>query len=100
MKKLLMPALLATVLLRTVHGQILVANFANGTVGECTTSGTTLNASFISGLSEPMGIAISGNYLFISEQGKNRIAEYTTSRKLVNASMMYVLYRQSVVTST
>jgi hypothetical protein len=39
-------------------GSIFVTNFSAGTIGEYTTSGATVNASLITGLSEPFGIAI------------------------------------------
>lgn len=38
---------------------IYVANYGNDTIGEYTTSGATVNASLVTGLVSPMGIAIS-----------------------------------------
>jgi hypothetical protein len=38
---------------------LFVANYGNGTVGEYTISGATVNTSLISGLNGPLGIAIS-----------------------------------------
>ena len=46
---------------------IFVTNFGNDTIGEYTTSGTTVNASLISGLSSPEGIAVSGSDLFVAQ---------------------------------
>ena len=37
----------------TVSGQIYVANYGSGTIGEYTTAGATVNASLVSGLNEP-----------------------------------------------
>lgn len=88
MKALFAILVLVTALCRSVQGQILVVNFANGTVGEYSTTGTAINSSFISGLDQPMGIAISGDDLFISEQGNGNIAEYTTSGTLVNPTLI------------
>lgn len=52
---------------------------STGVVGEYTTSGATVNASFLSGLSGPTGIAVSGSNLFITNPGAGTIGEYTTS---------------------
>jgi hypothetical protein len=46
--------------LLSATGLIFVTNTGNGTVGEYTTSGKTVNASLISGLSNPSAIAVSG----------------------------------------
>jgi uncharacterized delta-60 repeat protein len=68
--------------------QIFVTNAGLGTVGEYTTSGATVNASLISGLSTPEGIAAVGSDLFVVNQGTNSIGEYTTSGATVNASLI------------
>ena len=39
-------------------GDIFVANNGNGTIGEYTTSGATVNPSLISGLNGPFGLAV------------------------------------------
>jgi hypothetical protein len=57
-----------------------------GFVGEYTTSGATVNASLISGLSDPQGLAISGNDLFVTSG--DTIGEYTLSGAVVNASLI------------
>ena len=38
----------------------------DGTIGEYTTSGATVNASLVSGLNYPYGIAVSGSNLFVT----------------------------------
>ena len=38
----------------------------NGTIGEYTTSGAVVNASLVSGLNYPFGIAVSGSNLFVA----------------------------------
>ncbi|MGH7989610.1 MAG: hypothetical protein ACREDS_05360, partial [Limisphaerales bacterium] len=63
-------------------------NEFGGTVGEYTTSGATINASLISGLSEPCSIAVSGTNLFVSDLDTGTVGEYTTSGATVNASLI------------
>ena len=72
-------------------GQIYVANSANGTIGEYTLSGQTINVSFITGLSSPTGMAVSGGYLYVAQENGN-IRKYTTSGTLVNAALVTGLY--------
>jgi hypothetical protein len=67
---------------------LFVTNTANGTIGEYTTSGATVNASLVSGLNSPIGIAVSGSDLFVTNQGSGTIGEYTTSGTTVNASLV------------
>jgi hypothetical protein len=47
-----------------------------------------VNASLISGLSEPQGIAVAGSDLFVANLGATTIGEYTTSGATVNASFI------------
>ena len=63
----------------------------SGTIGEYTTSGATVNAALITGLVHPWGIALSGGYLFVANQGNGLIENgtiglYTTSGATVNAA--------------
>lgn len=51
-------------------------------------NGHTVNASLISGLSSPEGIAFSGNDIFVANDGNGTIGEYTTSGATVNASLI------------
>ncbi len=80
----------AAVLPGTASGQIFVAS--GNTIGEYTTSGATINASLIPGLSFPMAIAISGSDLFVARSGyegnTTTIGEYTTSGATVNATLV------------
>jgi hypothetical protein len=57
-----------------------------GTIGEYTTSGATVNASLVSGLSNPIGIAVSGPDLFVANSAAGAIGEYTTSGATVARS--------------
>jgi uncharacterized delta-60 repeat protein len=66
---------------------LFIVNFTSGTIGEYTTSGATVNASLISGLSDPQGIAIAGSDLFVTSPSSGTISEYTTSGATVNASL-------------
>jgi hypothetical protein len=66
--------------------QIFVTNGVNGTVGEYTTSGATVDPALISGLSQPFGIAVSGGNLFVTNFLTGTIGEYTTSGATVNPS--------------
>jgi hypothetical protein len=80
------------------RGQIYVTNFNDGTMGEYTTSGATVNANLISGLNGPVSIAISGANVFVLNYGtyingnynpaSGSIGEYTTSGATVNAALI------------
>ena len=50
-------------------GDIYVTNYGTGTIGEYTTSGGTVNARLVSGLSQPEGIAVSGSNVFVTSFG-------------------------------
>jgi hypothetical protein len=67
---------------------LFVTNSQTNTIGEYTTSGTTVNASLVSGLNFPAGIAVSGSDLFVTNHGGGSIGEYTTSGATVNASLV------------
>jgi hypothetical protein len=73
----------------TADSQIFVANWLSGTIGEYTLSGATVNAALISGLSEPIGLALDGKgNLFVANVSSGTIGEYTTSGLTVNASLI------------
>jgi hypothetical protein len=67
---------------------IYVVNVANNTIGEHGQDGSTVNASLISGLDVPEGIAILGNDLFVANWSSGTIGEYTTSGATVNAALI------------
>ncbi len=55
-----------------------VANYANNTIGEYTDSGSSVNASLITGLDGPVGLAISGNDLFVANSKPSHKPESLT----------------------
>jgi len=84
----------------TRGGTLFETNYAgdgsgSGTIGEYTTSGTPVNASLITGLTGPSGIAVSGSNLFVANFGNATIGEYTTSGTTVNASLITGLVEPS-----
>src|SRR5438045_1413613 len=62
----------------------------SGIVGEYNpTTGRPINASFISALNTPSGLAFSGNNLLVADTGNNRVSEYdATTGALINASFI------------
>jgi hypothetical protein len=77
----------------TIEGQNLYVasigqGIATGTIGEYGLDGSTFNASLFSGLHIPWGIAISGNDLYVVNNGGTTIGEYTTAGATVNASLI------------
>jgi len=76
--------------LPAVHGQLFVTNWNSGTVGEYTTTGETVNAALISGLSYPQAIVVSGGNLFITDFNQNNgtVGEYTTAGDPVNDALV------------
>src|ERR1043166_8588318 len=73
--------LLTTLLAGQVQAQIFEANYnsgnGTGTIGEYDTSGGTINATLVSGLSVPNGMAVSGSELFVTNETTNTIGAYT-----------------------
>ena len=68
---------------------LFVTNFGNGKIGAYTTSGAVVNASLVSGLSQPVGIAVSGSNIYVTEKFNGTIGAYnTTSGAVVNASLV------------
>jgi len=70
------------------RGQIFVSDWSSGKVGEWTTSGSSTNASLITGLSQPNGIAASGGYLYVANKQANTIGKYTMAGQVVDASFI------------
>jgi len=75
----------------TAGAQIFVTNYAKGTVGEYNLDGTLVNAKLISGLAEPIGIAISGSTLYVSNNKIGTIGKYTTSGTTISAALLSAL---------
>ena len=64
---------------------------SNGSIAEYTVSGstvTTVNASLVKGLSQPMSLAVSGSDLFVLNTGTGTIDEYTTTGAVVETSLV------------
>ena len=59
------------------HADLILETNAIGTIGEYTTSGATVNAALISGLNAPIGIAVSGSDLFVTNNFGNTIGEFS-----------------------
>lgn len=54
------------------------SGIASGTVGKYHAStGAVINPGFITGLSEPRGLAVFDNTLFVAESGNNRVGKYS-----------------------
>jgi len=68
---------------------LFVTDFGNGKIGAYTTSGDVVNASLVSGLSLPVGIAVSGSNIYVTEALNGTIGSYnTTSGAVVNANLV------------
>jgi len=52
---------------------LFIVNTYDGTIGEYTTSGAPVNASLISGLSHPVGIAVLGSNLLVANNGNGQL---------------------------
>ena len=70
------------------QGDLFVASLGNGAVGEYTRSGSVVNASLISGLSAPWGIAVTGADLFVANSDNNTIGEYTITGTTVSTDLI------------
>jgi hypothetical protein len=85
-------ALLGLCLINAVQAQIFVANGGaeyGEDIGEYTTAGATVNASLVTGLSNPGGLAVSGGDIFVANTYPiGTIKEYTTAGVTVNASLI------------
>ena len=88
--KFLIAALTLWAVPATARGQIFGANEYTGTIGEYTTTGATVNASLITGVGPPNGMALSGGNLFVNyvNNVEPSVAEYTTKGATVNASLI------------
>src|SRR5450759_241341 len=90
----LFAVLLGLLSMNAAHAQIFVVNTSADTIGEYTNSGATVNASLVSGLSVPWGIAVSGSNLFVTNQFNSQMADGTIGEynaitgAAVNASLV------------
>jgi hypothetical protein len=77
------------VLAGLARSQIYVVNNLSGTIGEYTVSGAPINASLISGLSSPWGIALGPNgHLYVPSHVNWTIGEYTLSGAAVHSFLI------------
>src|SRR5450759_3276105 len=97
----LFAVLLGLLSMNAAHAQIFVVNTSADTIGEYTNSGATVNASLVSGLTVPWGIAVSGSNLFVTSSGNGTsgdgtIGEYNAiTGATVNASLVSGLNQPS-----
>lgn len=64
----------------TYAGQLYVLNYNNGTAGEYNdATGAAVNTSFVTGLNEPEGAAVSGSNLFITNFIAQTVGEYNAA---------------------
>jgi hypothetical protein len=82
----LLVVFLGTLLAGQAHGQIFVTNNSGGCSQGCGTireydynTGGTVNASLVSGLNYPFGIAVSGANLFVANYSSGTIGEYNAT---------------------
>jgi DNA-binding beta-propeller fold protein YncE len=75
--------------------RVFVTSELNGTIGVYNaTSGTAVNASLVSGLAGPDGIAVSGSNVYVANYYGGTIGVYNaTSGAAVNASLVSGLVR-------
>jgi hypothetical protein len=65
-----------------------VANFY-GTVGEYSVDGSSSNSSLITGVTNPVGLALSGNDLYVADQDDGIIGEYNaTTGQAINSRLI------------
>ncbi len=96
MKNILRTLMTATALpgqclIDTAQAQIFVGSQGGAygeNIGEYTLAGATINASLITGLNSPAGLALSGEDLYVANYGVGTIGEYTTAGATVNTSLV------------
>jgi hypothetical protein len=84
----------------TAHSQIFIANNTSGLVSEYSLSGTELNPSFATGLTEAFGVATDGSYVYVSGVAAGNsavIAKYDLSDNLINIALVPSVYGPIVV---
>jgi DNA-binding beta-propeller fold protein YncE len=81
--------LAALAALPPARAQVYVANSGTGTIGEYdATTGAVINASLISGFSNPVALAVSGPYLYVADNTAGTIGEYSTSGSPISPSLI------------
>jgi len=88
--------LLGAVVPASARADIFVTNSANGTIGRYTNTGAVVSTSWVSGLSNPFGLAVSGSNLFVTNWnyhsgsfGPGTIGEYDiTTGNAVNTALV------------
>ena len=83
---------LVSALATQAAAEVYVTNAGSGKVGEYTTSGATVNASLISGVGHPTGVALEGSDLYVANAENGTVGEYTTSGATVNAELIKGLH--------
>jgi hypothetical protein len=94
--------LLGTLFAVQAHGQIYVTNQSSGTVGKYNLDGTTVNASLITVSNTAIGLALSGNHLYVVNNAfassGGSVGEYdATTGAAINASLITGLYEPQVL---
>jgi len=59
-----------------------------GTIGQYDLTGTAVNASLITGLAAPFGIAASATHLFVGNNNTGNVGQYTLAGATVNAALI------------
>ena len=90
---LIMMGLLLWSVPERVSGQILVANYDGGTIAEYSTFGTLVNPALISGLNQPVRIAVFGDDVYVVNSGSGTVGKYTTAGATVDAALITGLNR-------
>ena len=81
---------LGTLLAVQAHAQIYVVDQCDGTIGKYdATTGATINASLVSGLNYPTGVAVSDGNLFVTNQFGFTVAKYDAATgATINAALI------------
>jgi hypothetical protein len=80
--------LLCIGLVDSAHAQLFLTNYNAGTIGEYATSGAVVNKSLVQGLSQPWGLAVEGDDIFVAFPSLGTVGEYSTSGAAINASLI------------
>src|SRR5580704_8258519 len=79
--RLLQLAFTSVVAGSVAHANVLyIGLYGGGAVGEYNAAtGAAINANFITGLSDPFGLALSGNDLFVANLSSGTVGEYNAT---------------------